>query len=110
MQARQISEDFTVSGQIGPEHVPAIAAEGYRSILCNRPDGEEPGQPAFAAVEAAARAAGLDVAFVPVISGAITEEDVTAFRAAMAELPEPVFAYCRSGARCQHLWMLAQRG
>lgn len=110
MQARRISEDFTVCGQIGPEDVPAIAAEGYRSILCNRPDGEEPDQPDFAAVEAAAREAGLAVAWVPVISGQITPEDVEAFEAAMADLPAPVFAYCRSGARCQNLWMLAQKG
>lgn len=109
MSAREITPDYTVSGQVTPEDVTEIAAAGYRSIMCNRPDGEEPGQPRWAEVEAAARQAGLTVAFVPVVSGAITEEDVGAFRQAIDELPKPVFAYCRSGARCQNLWILSQR-
>jgi uncharacterized protein (TIGR01244 family) len=108
MQSKPISDSFTVAAQIAPEDVPAIAGEGYRSIMCNRPDGESPDQPPFAAIEAAARAEGLAVAFVPVISGQITPEDVEVFRAALADLPEPVFAYCRSGARCQNLWMLSR--
>jgi sulfide:quinone oxidoreductase len=107
MQAKEISESFTVSGQIRAEDVPKIAAQGFRSILCNRPDGESPDQPDYAEIEAAARAAGLAIAHVPVVSGQITEEDVEAFKASIAELPAPVFAYCRSGARCQTLWTLA---
>ena len=45
---------------------------------------------------------------MPVISGQITPEDVEEFRAALADLPQPVFAYCRSGTRCQILWQLTQ--
>lgn len=107
MQTKTITDEFTVAAQIGPEDVPTIAAEGFRSILCNRPDGEAPDQPLHSDIEAAARAAGLDFAHVPVVSGAITEADVEAFRAARDRLPKPVLAYCRSGARCQHLWTLA---
>jgi uncharacterized protein (TIGR01244 family) len=108
MQTKTITEDFTVAAQITPDDVPAIAAEGYRSILCNRPDGEEPGQPPFGTIAAAAEAQGLRVAYLPVVSGQITPENVEDFRAAMQDLPGPVFAYCRSGARCQNLWMLAR--
>jgi sulfide:quinone oxidoreductase len=108
MQSKAITEEFTVAAQIGPEDVPAIKAQGFAAILCNRPDGEAADQPPYAAIEAAARAEGLAVAYAPVISGQITMEDVTAFREAVAALPGPIFAYCRSGARCQHLWMLAQ--
>ena len=107
MDAREITPDYAVSGQIEPEEVKEVAARGYRSIMCNRPDDEQPGQPRFAEIEAAAREAGLAVAWVPVVSGAITEEDVEAFRQRMAELPGPVFAYCRSGARSQNLWVMS---
>jgi uncharacterized protein (TIGR01244 family) len=107
MNAREITPDYTVSGQITAEDVAEIKRRGFRSIMCNRPDGEEPGQPDWARIEEAARREGLAVAWVPVVSGAITEADVEAFRAAMAELPRPVFAYCRSGARCQNLLVLA---
>jgi uncharacterized protein (TIGR01244 family) len=108
MNLTQITPDYSVAPQIGVEDVAAIAAKGFRSIMCNRPDGESPDQTAFARIAAEAEAQGLEVAFVPVVSGNIHAEDVEDFRAAMAELPKPVLAYCRSGARCQNLWMLAR--
>lgn len=107
MTVTELSPDLTVSSQIAVADVARIAADGYRSILCNRPDGESPDQPEVALIRAEAEAQGLDFAFVPVVSGAITEDDVTAFRAAVATLPAPVLAYCRSGTRCQQLWTLA---
>ena len=98
-----------VAAQIAREDVAEIAARGFRAIMCNRPDGESPGQTDAAAIRAEAAAHGLAFGFVPVISGAIVPEDVADFRAALAEMPAPVLAYCRSGARCRHLWTLAQR-
>ena len=38
----------------------------------------------------------------------ITPQNVEDFRAALAGLPGPVLAYCRSGTRCRNLWMLVQ--
>lgn len=108
MKLTQITPDYSVAPQIGVEDVAAIAANGFKSIMCNRPDGESPDQTEFAEIAAEAEARGLTVAFVPVVSGSIFEEDVADFRAAMADLPKPVLAYCRSGARCQNLWMLAR--
>ena len=77
--------------------------------MCNRPDHESPDQTDAAVIRAEAERLGLGFAFVPVISGAIVPEDVDDFAAALAELPKPVLAYCRSGARCRNLWMLARR-
>ncbi len=110
MDLRKISDDFTVSPQIAVDDLPAIAAAGYRSILCNRPDGEEAGQIGMDAVEAAAMAAGLEFRAVPITSGMVRDEDMIAFRAALAELPRPVLAYCRSGTRCTMLWSMSQMG
>ena len=39
------------------------------------------------------------------ISGRIDAGNVADFKAALAALPTPVLAYCRSGARCQNLWI-----
>jgi len=103
-----LDETLTVSGQIAAEDVALIAAQGFRSILCNRPDDEDHGQPPFAAIEAAARAAGLEAAFQPVLSGGVSDADGADFAALMETLPKPVFAYCRSGTRCAMLWSLAQ--
>ena len=102
-----VTPEFGAAAQIAPEDLAEIAALGYRSVLCNRPDGEDPGQPAFAEIEDAARTQGLVAAHVPVVSGHILPEDLDAFRAAIEALPGPVFAYCRSGTPCQTLWRLA---
>lgn len=110
MDLRRITEDFTVSPQIEVGDVKAIVGEGFKSILCNRPDGEEFGQCASVEIELAAEAAGLAFRDVPIISGQVTEADMAAFRAALDELPRPVLAYCRSGTRCTMLWSITQMG
>ena len=55
--------------QIVAEDLQAVAAQGVRLLVNNRPDGEEPGQPSSAEIEAAARAAGLDYHHIPVAGG-----------------------------------------
>jgi sulfide:quinone oxidoreductase len=42
---------------------------GFRSIICNRPDGEGNDQPTFSEIEEAARAAGLEAYYMPVVPG-----------------------------------------
>jgi sulfide:quinone oxidoreductase len=109
MTFTEISPDYSVAPQIDAADVAGIAALGFRSIMCNRPDGESAGQPPVAEIRAEAERAGLGFAFVPVVSGRIDAGNVADFNAALAALPGPVLAYCRSGARCQTLWMLARR-
>ena len=109
MEYREISEDYSVSGQIQPEDVAAIKKAGFKSVLCNRPDDEQPGQPSADTVGAAVEAAGLGFRYIPVISGQITAENVEDQAEALEELDGPVFAYCRSGARCTNLYGLIQQ-
>lgn len=108
MDLRRLSETVSVAGQITADDVAEIARLGFRSIVCNRPDGESPGQPRQAEIASAARSAGLEFRNVPVISGAMTERDVRDFAAVLDELPGPVLAYCRSGARSGELWRLSR--
>ncbi|RWK35511.1 TIGR01244 family sulfur transferase [Mesorhizobium sp.] len=109
MEYRQISEDYSVSGQIQPEEVAAIKAAGFKSVICNRPDDEQPGQPSADTVKAAVEAAGLTFRYIPVISGQITAQNVEDQAEALDELEGPIFAYCRSGARCTNLFGLIQQ-
>ncbi|MDX8450124.1 TIGR01244 family sulfur transferase [Mesorhizobium captivum] len=109
MEYRQISEDYSVSGQIQPEDIAAIKDAGFKSVICNRPDNEQPGQPSADSVKAAAEAAGLAFRYIPVISGQITMDNVEDQAEALDELEGPVFAYCRSGARCTNLYGLIQQ-
>lgn len=110
MDLRKITDNFSVSPQIAPGDMSAIAQAGFRSILCNRPDGEEPAQCCYDEISQAAKDAGLEVRTVPISSGVVTPGDAAAFRAALDQMPQPILAYCRSGTRCTMLWTIAQYG
>jgi sulfide:quinone oxidoreductase len=108
MPITKITPDYSVSPQITAADVAGIAAMGFRAIMCNRPDGESGDQTPVAAIRAEAETHGLAFAYVPVISGGIAPQNITAFEEALAELPGPVLAYCRSGTRCRILWEMAR--
>ncbi|WP_424939853.1 TIGR01244 family sulfur transferase [Aliiroseovarius sp. S253] len=107
MQTKKLDDTITVSHQIAIEDVKAIRDQGFTLLMCNRPDGEDPGQPNWEDMKAAAEAVGLKTAFLPMSS----REDALAlkdpFRAEMEGADGPVFAYCRTGTRCEILWTLA---
>ena len=103
---KRLDESCSVAGQIMPEEMPALAAAGIVRIVNNRPDGEEPGQPAAAEIEAAARATGLDYRYIP-IAGGFNGDDVLAMADAL-EGEGQVLAFCKSGTRSAYLWALAR--
>ena len=105
---RKLSDAFSVCGQILPKHMQAIAAAGFHSIICNRPDGEEWGQPTYAEIEAAAKSAGLKANFMPVSPAGISVGQAEQLAHLLKELPQPILAFCRSGARSAGLWQAAQ--
>ncbi|HEX2764549.1 MAG TPA: TIGR01244 family sulfur transferase [Allosphingosinicella sp.] len=100
-----LEEGVFVSPQIGSEGVAAAAAAGVRTIVNNRPDGEEPGQPGSAEIEAAAAAAGLAYRHIPV-AGAFPADKVAAMVDALRK--GPVLAFCKSGTRSTYIWALAR--
>lgn len=110
MEIRRLSDDFAVSPQITVEDLPAIWAAGYRTIICNRPDGEEAGQTDAADIEAAARRIGFEFIFIPAISGRVAMPHAIQTRKALEDAPKPVFAYCRTGTRCTVIWSLMMLG
>lgn len=105
---RILTATFSVSAQLSPADLPAIATQGFKTVINNRPDGEGgDGQPRSADMQRAAQAAGLHYVYLPVVSGALTPANVQAMRDALASAPAPVLAYCRSGARSAQLHGLA---
>jgi len=108
MNYRQITDEYAVSPQITADQIDQIKAAGFRSIICNRPDGEEPGQPTAAEIAAAAEAADLIFRHIPFVGSQMTEADVQKMNEALDEIPGPVFAYCRSGARSTNIYMAAK--
>ncbi|MEM0950458.1 MAG: TIGR01244 family sulfur transferase [Pseudomonadota bacterium] len=110
MDIRTLTDEISVSPQIDAEHMKEIAGSGFRSVLCNRPDGEELGQPDCSEIEAAAIAEGLVFRSVPMSGHMLPPELLSDFSAALNELPKPILAYCRSGTRCTFLWAVSQHG
>ncbi|MDP1533786.1 MAG: TIGR01244 family sulfur transferase [Rubrivivax sp.] len=109
LPVRPVADDVFVAPQLTPEAMAQAAGAGFRSIINNRPDFEHgPDQPTHAAIEAAARAAGLEYRFLPVAGGYQSPQEIAAFAALLAELPRPILAFCRSGARSTRLYVAAQ--
>ncbi len=107
MQVTKHTDAFATAPQLAPEHMAAIAAHGFKTIINNRPDMEGgPDQPSSATMQAAAEAAGLTYHYLPVVSGAITPEQVVQMAELVNNAAKPVLAFCRSGARSTQLWSL----
>lgn len=102
-EIRHVTDQFSVAPQIALEDFPALASEGFRHIINNRPDGEAPDQPSSAEAEAAAKSAGLTYTHAPFV-GQPTADAVKAVMAARSR----TLAYCRSGTRSVTAWAMAQ--
>jgi uncharacterized protein (TIGR01244 family) len=101
-----ITPDFAALPQLVPGDVHRLAAQGVRLLINNRPDGEAPDQPSGAEIAAAAEAAGLAYAAIPVAT--LNPSAIADMRAALAGAPGPVAAFCRSGTRSAMLWACAR--
>ncbi|MGO2134086.1 TIGR01244 family sulfur transferase [Marinobacter sp.] len=106
MDIRKIDDTISVAPQITYTDVAEAARLGFRTLVANRPDKEEFGQPAMADIEAAALENGMTWVYMPVESGNISDEDVDRFGAMIQDSEKPVLAFCRSGTRCTVLWAL----
>jgi uncharacterized protein (TIGR01244 family) len=104
---RTLDDTISVFGQITPQDVDEAKALGFTTIINNRPDGEQDGQPAGSEIEAAAKAAGLAYVAIPVDHSGFSEAQVTAMAEALGAADGPVLAFCRSGTRSTFLWALA---
>ena len=104
---RKVTDDFSVAPQIALEDVARAKAEGFVLLINNRPDGEAPGQPTSDEMEAAAKAAGIAYAYIPVRGGP-TQEQAEAEHGLLAETHGPVLAYCRSGTRSITTWTIGE--
>ena len=105
---QQLTPEFCVAPQLEPAAMAEAAAAGFKSVINNRPDGEGgPDQPLSSAVEAAARAAGLEYRYLPVNGAYQSPEEIAAMRELVDALPKPILAFCRSGARSTRLYSAA---
>ncbi len=104
---REVTPNFAVSPQIATEDVAQAKQSGFTLVINNRPDGESPDQPTGSDIEAAARSAGLDYLFVPVV-GRPTAAQAAAVSGALGASNGKTLAYCRTGTRSIIVWALGE--
>lgn len=108
MQLKQVNAEFWVADQITVQDIELIAARGIKTIFCNRPDGEGADQPNVAEIEQALQPYGIQIQYLPVVSGKVTDEQSEEFKQLYMQAQKPLLAYCRSGTRSITLWALSQ--
>lgn len=110
MDLRPITDTYSVAPQLSPDDMATLAASGVTTVICNRPDAENPPPLQAAAMQAAAEAAGLAFVFNPVVGGQLTMDNVEEQRDAIDAADGPVVAYCASGNRSTVVWALGMAG
>ena len=108
LPVRPLAPDVSVAPQLTPDAMAEAARAGFKSVVNNRPDFEHgPDQPTSAQMEAAAQAVGLQYRHLPVNGAYQSPEEIAAFAQLLQELPRPILAFCRSGARSTRLFQAA---
>lgn len=107
LDARPLVDGLAVSPQVTEADIRDAHAAGYRTIINNRPDGEEPGQLSSAQAARLAGELGLTYIYQPA-TGPTLEQVADDFGRALVTAPGPVLAHCRSGTRCAILWAFAE--
>ena len=108
MDLRIVADGFSVTGQLQPQDASSIAAAGFKTIICCRPDHEAGDQPPHEQVRAAAEQAGLVFAYIPLAMGAAPDGHALLMSEALSANPGPALGYCRSGARAENIFALAK--
>lgn len=108
MEIKHLTSGLSVAAQVTTADLQAIKDQGFKAVICNRPDGEGADQPTFVELEKAAKKLGIAMHYMPVKPGIILDPDIDAFRAALTALPGPVLGFCRTGMRTTTLWSLSQ--
>lgn len=104
----KLSDTLVVSAQPDLADFAALAAQGYKVVVCNRPDGETADQPATSAVRQAVEAAGMTFVDYPITPANFPGDDLPKLGRLFDGSEGKVFAFCRTGTRCTNLWIASR--
>ena len=107
---KKIDENLSISGQIFVGHLDKIKAQGFTTIICNRPDFEEDpeDQPLADDIQNRASELGLEFVYIPIDDSGPNMKAVHKTKEALDTARGPVLAYCLSGKRSLMLYSLAK--
>lgn len=108
MDIKKVTNTLSVSPQISKDDIASIAKQGYKTLICNRPDNEGENQTNFAEIEKRSNEEGISCYYLPVVSGKVSEPDAESMNKLLSSIEQPILAYCRTGTRSIMLWALYQ--
>lgn len=103
-----ITPGFAVAPALDPADFTRVAELGFRTVINNRPDAEEKGQPQSGELRAHAESHGLAYRHVPARKSDIfTDPVVEGMADALQSAQGPILAHCKSGLRSAIVWAAA---
>jgi len=102
MQINTLSDDYSVSPQIEVSDVPSIMQAGFKSVICNRPDQENPEPRQIEAIKAAVEAAGMEFAENVFDPSSFGPDKIERQAELLAQLAKPRLCLLRLGQSLQH--------
>jgi sulfide:quinone oxidoreductase len=104
----ELAPGLTAAGALSADDIEALAAAGVKTIVNNRPDGEDPGQLPADDARRLAAAHGIAYHHIPFVGATLTPADIDAFDAVLKSASRPLVAHCRSGTRSTMIWALTR--
>ena len=103
MTPKRLTSEISVSPQLHSGEMSLVHALGFRSVICNRPDGEAVDQPLFETIRQLGLNSGIETAYVPLKPEKTTDEDLALMTEMVDQLPKTILAFCGTGARSEAL-------
>ncbi|PHS18642.1 MAG: TIGR01244 family phosphatase [Kangiella sp.] len=109
MQIKHIEENFTISEQIALEDIKSLSEMGVKTLICNRPEGEEPNQITNEQIIKEANLFDIEFVHIPSPGREIPQDSLNLFIKTLTENNNKTHAYCRTGTRSSIFWELMQK-
>ena len=103
-----LNAQVSVAGQMTTDKFQQLIKAGFKSVIVNRPDQEQGNTVSVAQLRQIAEQSEVSVIYQPILSGKISQTDVTEFAKYYNELPKPILMVCRSGSRSSILFNQAK--
>ena len=106
--SKTLNAQVSVAGQMTTDKFQQLIKAGFKSVIVNRPDQEQGNTVSVAQLRQIAEQSEVSVIYQPILSGKISQTDVTEFAKYYNELPKPILMVCRSGSHSSILFNQAK--
>ncbi len=106
---KKLDDRLFVAGQLSKADIEQAAKAGIKTIINNRPDGEETGQMDHQTASEFSESLGMSYHYLPMPNGQPMPANlVDDFYQVIVDSEEAILAHCRSGMRSSVIWAMGQ--